>query len=386
MAEVALSLILLVGSSLMVRTLMAMESADLGIRTDRVLTLRVPLSEQRYADAARRVAVIEELLRRIREVPGVVAVGVNTSAHPLGNWPMPVKVDGNDRPDTRTVLVHQISPDYMRVMGIPLREGRMFGEAEVAARQHLALVNQAFARRYFHGRAAVGRVVHIPRLRAAPFSQADDAFRVAGVVGDTVNPGFADEVWPEVYLPYTITGTAHTLAVLAGGEPSALASAVRREVYAVDKDQPVTDIRTIAAALDEWIYARPRFNLVLFSVFAGLGLALAAIGVYGVISNAVAQQTQEIGVRIALGAGFADIAGMVIANGLKLLAGGILLGLAGSLAGARLLVHQVWRVSPFDPASFAVVSVLLLAVGVQACYWPARRAAGVDPITALRNE
>jgi putative ABC transport system permease protein len=385
-AEVALSLILLVGSSLMVRTLMAMESADLGIRTDRVLTMRVPLAEQRYPDAARRVAVIEELLRRIREVPGVVAVGVNTGLHPLGNWPMPVEVDGNDRPDTRTVLVHQISPDYMRVMGIPLREGRMFGEAEVAARQHLALVNQAFARRYCDGEDAVGRVVHIPRLRAAPFSQADDAFQVVGVVRDTVNPGFADDVWPEIYFPYTITGTAHTLAVLAGIEPSALASALRREVYAVDKDQPVTDVRTIAAALDEWIYARPRFNLVLFSVFAALGLALAVIGVYGVISTAVAQQTQEIGVRIALGARFGDIAGMVVGRGLKLLGAGILLGLGGSLAAARLLAQQVWRVSPFDPVSFAVVSLLLLIVGVQACFWPARRAARVDAVTALRYE
>jgi putative ABC transport system permease protein len=385
-AEVALSLILLVGSSLMVRTLMAMESADLGIRTDRVLTMRVPLAEQRYPDAARRVAVIEELLRRIREVPGVVAVGVNTGLHPLGNWPMPVEVDGNDRPDTRTVLVHQISPDYMRVMGIPLREGRMFGEAEVAARQHLALVNQAFARRYCDGGDAVGRVVHIPRLRAAPFSQADDAFQVVGVVRDTVNPGFADDVWPEIYFPYTITGTAHTLAVLAGIEPSALASALRREVYAVDKDQPVTDVRTIAAALDEWIYARPRFNLVLFSVFAALGLALAVIGVYGVISNAVAQRTQEIGVRIALGARFGDIAGMVVGRGLKLLGAGILLGLGGSLAAARLLAQQVWRVSPFDPVSFAVVSLLLLIVGVQACFWPARRAARVDAVTALRYE
>jgi putative ABC transport system permease protein len=385
-AEVALSLMLLVGASLMVRTLMAMESADLGVRTDRVLTMRVPLSEQRYPDAARRVALIGELLRRVREVPGVIGAGVNTGLHPLGNWPMPVEVDGNDRPDTRTVLVHQVDPDYLRVMGIPLLRGRMFGDAELAARQHLALVNEAFVRRYSGGRDPLGRMVQVPRLRGAPFMQTDVAFQVVGVVGDTLNSPFMDVVWPEIYFPYTVVGMADALVVLARVEPAALASAVRSQVYAIDKDQPVTDVRTIAAALDEWVYARPRFNLVLFSAFAGLGLLLAVIGVYGVMSNAVAQQTQEIGVRIALGAGFGDIAGMVLRRGLKLLGGGILLGLGGSLAGARLLAGQVWRLSPFDPVSFAAVSLLLLAVGAQACFWPARRAARVDAVTALREE
>jgi putative ABC transport system permease protein len=385
-AEVALSLMLLVGASLMVRTLLAMQSADFGIRTDRVLTMRVPLSEQRYPDAARRAALLRDLLRRVREVPGVVTAGVNTGIHPFGNWSMPVEVAGSERPDTRPVLVHQIDPDYPRVMGIGLRQGRLLQESEVAARQHVALVNQAFVRRYSDGRDPLGRVVRIPRLRTAPFAETDDSFQIVGVVNDTVNRGFADEVWPEVYFPYTITGRADTLAILSQVEPTALAAAIRSEVYAVDKDQPVTQVRTIAAALEEAFLSRSRFNLVLFSVFAALGLALAVIGVYGVISNAVAQQSHEIGVRIALGAGFGDIAGMVIASGLKLLGGGILLGLAGSLAGARLLAQQVWRVSPFDPMSFAAVSLLLLAVGLQACFWPARRAARVDPVTALRYE
>ena len=385
-AEVALSLMLLVGASLMVRTLFAMQAVDLGIRTDRVLTLRVPLAETRYPDAARRVALFDQLLRGVRGVAGVEAAGLNTGLHPFGNWNMPVQVDGNERPDTRPVLVHQVDPGYTRVMGIGLRQGRSFDESETAARRHLAVVNEAFVRRYSDGRDPVGRVVRIPRLQRPPFSVTDDAFQIVGVLRDTVNRGFADEVWPEVYLPYTITGLADTLVILTRVEPAALTNAVRNEVYAVDKDQPVTQVRTIAAALDESVYARSRFNLVLFSVFAGLGLALAVIGVYGVISNAVAQQTQEIGVRIALGAGFADIAGMVLAKGLKLLAAGILLGLAGSLAGARLLAQQVSRVSPFDPVSFATVSLLLLVVGVQACFWPARRAARVDAVTALRDE
>jgi putative ABC transport system permease protein len=201
-----------------------------------------------------------------------------------------------------------------------------------------------------------------------------------------VNRNFADEVWPELYFPHTITGLAETLAIQTRIDPATLVGAVRNEVYGLDKDQPVTQVRTIAAALEEGVYARPRFSFVLFSVFAGIGLVLATIGVYGVISHAVAQQTREIGVRIALGARFHDIAGMVIGRGLRLVAGGIVLGLAGSVAGARLLAQQVWRVSPFDPVSFAAVSALLLVVGAQACFWPARRAARVDAVTALRIE
>lgn len=385
-AEVALSLMLLVGASLMVRTLLAMQSVDFGIRTDRVLTLRVPLSEQRYPDADRRVALFRELLRRVGELPEVVRAGVNTGIHPFGYWTMPVEVEGSERPDTQPVLVHQTNPEYTQVMGIALVQGRLFQESEVAARHHVALVNQAFVRRHSAGREPLGRVLRLPRLRSAPFAETDDSFRIVGVVQDTVNRGLADEVWPEVYFPYTITGRADTLAVLSQVDPIALAGAIRDVVHAVDKDQPVTQVRTIAAALEEGFFSRSRFNLVLFSVFAALGLALAVIGVYGVISNAVAEQTQEIGVRIALGAGFREIAGMVIANGLKLIVGGILLGLAGSVAGARLLAEQVWRVSPFDPVSFAAVSLLLLVVGLQACFWPARRAARVDPVTALRSE
>jgi putative ABC transport system permease protein len=207
-----------------------------------------------------------------------------------------------------------------------------------------------------------------------------------GVVGDTVNRNFSDEVWPEMYFPHTLIAQANTLAVQTRVDPGALAGAVRNQVYALDKDQPVTGVRTVAAALDESVYARPRFSFVLFGVFAAIGLTLAAIGVYGVISHAVAQQTREIGVRIALGARFRDIAGMVLGKGMRLVATGIVLGLAGSLAGARLLAQQVWRVSPFDPVSFAVVSMVLLLVGVQACFWPARRAAGVDAVKALRTE
>lgn len=383
-AEVALSLMLLVGASLMIRSLFAMQRVELGFQPDRVLTFRTPLPERQYPDAARRIAFFEELVRRVESVPGVQAAAMNTGMHPIGNMTLPVEVVGSTTPNPGRVLIHQISPDYLRVVGIPLRQGRALSRAEVALRQQLALVNETFVRRYLAGGEALGRVVRVPRLREAPFRVADDSFQIVGVVADARNMQLYREVWPEIYVPYTVTGFADRMAVLTEGSPIALAPAIRAQVYSIAKDQPVMDVRTLARALDEWVFAEPRFNLVLFSVFAGLGLALAVIGVYGVISHSVAQQTQEIGVRIALGAGSRAIVRMIVGRGLRLLAIGIVAGLAGSFGTTGLLRGQIPNVSPFDPWLFAGVSVLLLLVGLGACLWPARRAASVDPATALR--
>jgi predicted permease len=377
--EVALSLVLLAGASLMIRTILAMSRMELGFRPERILTLRLPFSQERYPDAARRNAFLDELLRRVTAVPGVVTAAVNVGLHPLGSMGAPVEVVGSTTRDNRRVLIHQIHPDYTRALGIPLLQGRLFTASEVATRQHVAVVNQAFVNRYLADADPLGRLVRIPRLPEEPF-------QIIGIVRDTRNLQLYRDISPELYIPYTIQGVADRLVVLAAGNPASLAPAVRAQVYAIDKDQPVTEVRTLETLLDEWVFARPRFSVVLYSVFAALGLALALIGVYGVMSHAVAQQTQEIGVRIALGAQFRDITGMVLRRGLRLLAIGVALGLAGGLAATRLLRQQIWNVSPFDPLSFAAVSVLLLAAGLAACWWPARRAARVDPITALRYE
>jgi len=243
----------------------------------------------------------------------------------------------------------------------------------------VAVVNESFVKRYFPTSEPLGRLVKVSRLRQQPF-------QIVAVVQDTRNNQLIREVWPEIYVPYTVTGLADRLAVLTSGPPAALAQAIRAQVYSVDKDQPVTEVRTMDAILNEYVFAEPRFNLVLFSVFAALGLTLAVIGVYGVMSHSVVQQIQEIGVRLALGAQLRDIAGMVVWRGLRLLLLGIALGLAASFASTRLLARQIWNVSPVDPLSFTAVSTLLLLVGLLACYWPARRASRVDPMTALRYE
>ncbi|HKR61475.1 MAG TPA: FtsX-like permease family protein, partial [Pyrinomonadaceae bacterium] len=385
-AEVALALMLLVGASLMIRTFLAMQNVELGFRSDRLLTMRIPLSEQQYPDAQRRIAFFKELLGRISALPNVVSAGLNTGLHPLGNMSAPVEVVGSTEQNTQPVLVHQINPDYTKALGIPLIGGRLITEAEMNGKLQLAIVNQSFVRSRLDGRDPLGRVVRIPRLRQAPFTIENDSFQIVGVVKDTLNRGITNEVMSEVYLPFTLLGRADRLAILTQAEPAGMTRAVLAQVYAVDKNQPVTDIRTIETILKESFYAGPRFNLVLFAVFGGLGLTLTIIGVYGVMSNFVAQQTHELGVRMALGASPAKIARMIVKRGAWLLLIGIALGLVGSFFTSHLLSRQLWSISPFDPISFIAVSIILLIVGLQACVWPARRAAHIDPLIALRQE
>lgn len=388
-AEVALSLMLLVGAGLMIRSVLAMQNADLGFRTERVLTMRVPLPEKRYPDRERRVAFFQEVLRRVNATPGVEAVGLNMGLHPLGSMGAPVEVTGVTPPDARAVMIHHTNADYVKAMGIPLVQGRLFTESEVDGNRQLAIVNQSFARTRLNGRDAVGQIVRIPRLTQPPYKIASDSFEIIGVVKDAQNRNLTQELMPEVYLPYTILGFSDRLAVLPQGDPAAITTAVLQQIRAVDAQQPVTNLMTIDRVLQETMYANPQFNLALFSVFAALGLTLAVIGVYGVMSSAVAQQTQEIGIRMALGATPRAVSGMIIKRGLSLLAAGIGIGLLGSLLAARLLKGYAWNLSAldrFDPLIFGVVALLLLLAGLQACWWPARRAARIDPLTALRQE
>jgi ABC-type antimicrobial peptide transport system permease subunit len=226
----------------------------------------------------------------------------------------------------------------------------------------------------------------LPRLKERPFELASDAFEVVGVVHDVANNGLANPVMPEIYLPYSLAGVSNILVVRTSLDPSSLIKAVSSEVYSIDPSQPVANVKALDQVLAEDEFSTPRFNLILLSVFAAIGLVLAIVGVYGVMATAVAQQRQEIGVRMALGASSGSIAGMILTRGSRLLLAGMAIGLVASIIGARLLARQVWNVSPFDPVAFAVVSVVLLAAGLQACVWPALRAGKIDPIIALREE
>jgi putative ABC transport system permease protein len=384
-AEVALSLVLLVVASVMIRTLIAVGRADSGFPTERVLTMRVPLPESRYPDPAKRTAFFLELLTRVSALPGVTAAAVNTGLHPLGNFAAPVEVAGVAPEGAPPVVIHQVSAGYLNAFGIALVSGRPLDDTDVRAARQVALVNEAFARTRLSN-LALERIVRIPRLTQPPFAIADDRFQIVGVVKDRLNRGLTEPVAPEIYLPFTLLGRADRLMALTAGDPARLTRAVVSQVYEIDRNQPVTDVRTVETILQDGAFAGPRFNLVLFAIFAVLGLTLAVIGVYGVMSHAVARQAHEIGVRIALGAEPGRIARMVVAHGSRLLVSGIAIGLGASFIAARMLGGRFVNVPAFDPTSFLAVSVLLLAAGLQACLWPARRASRIDPLLALRQE
>jgi putative ABC transport system permease protein len=384
-AEVALSLMLLAGSSLLIRTFVAMQRLDLGYQPDRFLTMRIPLAPQRYPDASRRVAFFQDLLSRVATVPGVAASALNTGLHPLGNMWTAAEVVGTPA-NSEPVVVHHVNPGYTSTFGIRLAAGRPIDDTDVFDRRAVALVNERFVRARFDGRPALGQIVRLPRLKERPFELANDAFEVVGVVHDVANNGLANPVMPEIYLPYSIAGASNILAVRTTLDPSTLIKSLSSQVYAIDSSQPVANVKTLEALLAEDEFSTPRFNLILLSVFAAIGLVLAVVGVYGVMATAVAQQRQEIGVRMALGASSGSIARMILTRGSRLLVFGMAIGLAGSVIGARLLARQVWNVSPFDPIAFALVSLVLLVAGVQACVWPALRAGRTDPIIALREE
>jgi putative ABC transport system permease protein len=384
--EVALSLMLLVGAGLLIRTALAVEQVDLGFRADRVLTLRVPLPERRYPDRERRVAFFRELLGRVSRLPGVEGVGLNSGMHPVGNLITGVEVTGASQPGPQPAAVHLVSAGYPAALGIRLLHGRVFSESEVDRGLPLAIVNEMFVRTRLDGQPPLGRAIRIPRLAQPPFDVAAETFDVVGVVANTLNRGVTSEVVAEVYLPYSLAGRSDRLAVLARGDAASLTRATLGEVYAIDPEQPAMEVFTLDRALRDFIYAEPRFNVTLFSVFAAIGLVLAVIGIYGVMAASVAQQVHEMGVRLALGAGPGSVFRMVIGRGAWLLGLGILVGIAGSLLSARVLDGYVWRVSTVDPSTIAIVAAVLFAAGLQACVWPARRAAQISPIVALRRD
>ena len=384
--EVALSMMLLIGASLMIRTLLAMRGGDLGARPDRILTLRIPLSNDRYPDASRRVSFLQEVLHRVGTVPGVLAAGINTGLPPIGNWTMPAEITGATQKDGRPVLLDQVDESYAKAMGVSVVSGRFLTEQEVFGRIHSAVVNEAFVLRYFSGAGVIGRIVRLPRLGTAPMNVADTSFQIVGIAKNRINRITSHDTMPEIYIPYSLAGLADRVYVLSSVRPELLDKAVREQVYSVDRGQPVTEDKTLEALLSEYVYSRPRFNLFLFTVFASLGLILALSGVYGVISNSVAQRTREIGIRFALGASLRQIVGMVLGGGAKLVALGVAIGLIGSLASVRILSGLVQNVSTFDPYSFLAVAVLLFGAGLFASFGPARRAARVDPVTVLRND
>ncbi len=388
-AEVALAMILLVSASLVGRTLLRLEQVQVGTRPENVLTMTIPLPDRRYPTREARNAFFFQLLDGARTIPGLKDIALNQSVHPFVYFGSGVVVPGSSVQSKRGVVVSQISDGYPEMVNVRLLQGRLLTSDDIRAAKQLAVVNEKFAKLFFSSGNAIGETVRLPDLHQAPELLPNDSFEIVGVVSDLHNIGLTRETMPEVYIPFTAggyVGLSATLLATASVPVTSLIKPLEAQIHSLDPDQPLMEIRTMRELLDRGGYAEPRFSVFLFGVFAGLGLLLAVLGIYAVINYSVLRQTQEIGVRMALGAHRLSILSMILSAGAKLLGIGAIVGVAGSLALTHLLRAMIWGVSPFDPLSFAAVTAVMFVIGLLACVRPALRAAQIDPMKALRYE
>ena len=389
--ELALTLVLLVGAGLMVRSFLKMYSLDIGIRTDHLMALRMRLPEVKYKNAEERYAFFERLVPRLAAIAGAEAAAITTSVPPQGAGQRKLEIDGrtsgkpvDQLPD---VTVVTISPSFFDAVDVQLRRGRQFREADGAAGSETLIVNEQFARQHFPGEDPIGRRIRF----AAPDTtsgQPAPVWRTVVGLSPDIRHGAPQDLEPRAvaYVPYrqeTPSGAAILIRSHLG--PGAIMNAVRREVQAIDPDQPVFTVQTLDEMLarDRWPF---RVFGSLFAIFAGIALALSAVGLYAVMAYSVTQRTQEIGVRMALGAEGRQVSWMILRRGLVQLAIGLSLGLVGAFFLSKVLRTLLVRITPSDPVTFATITILLIVVAVAACVIPARRATRVDPLVALRNE
>ena len=386
--EVALSVVLLVSASLTVRTFLVLQNMDAGINPERVLAMGVPLPPAKYQTLEQRNRFFLELIDRVKTLPGVEAAAVGL---PFGGNQSPYAIAGQLPDDAKRIAVNLSAADHLRAFGIPLLRGRMFDASEVLRGDRVALVNEAAARLWPAGESPIGSRLRLGILERAPARTIVDTARapevtIVGIVANTRNNGLRAEPAPAVMIPYTVIATlGRPLAVRTAGDPNLLLNPIRAEVRAMDAEQPLGRPITLSEILGQEV-VQPRFTMALFSAFAALGLALAAAGIYSVLSFHVTRRTHELGVRMALGAPRRHVLGLMLTMGGRLVLAGLALGIAASVAATRLLRSQLFGVQPGDLPAYAAVVALLAAVALVACYLPARRAAAVDPMIALRQE
>jgi putative ABC transport system permease protein len=387
-AEVAISLILLIGAGLLINSFVRLSNVDPGFRTDNLLTMQIVLPVQKYPDRARRSVFYTELVQRIEALPGVRSAAV-TNWIPLVRQGDSIGFNIEGRPDpgrgkSPIVVTRVVSPHYFQTMGIRLLQGREFNEQDRSDSPRVIVINETMARRYWPDEDPTGK-----RITPGPADSRnpDDWLTIVGVVNDVRQFELNAEPKPQMYISYIQAGffAPRHLVVSTQVEPRSLASTVRNTVWEIDKDQPVSNISTMEETLSESI-ARQRFSTLLLSIFAAVALALAAVGIYGVMSYSVAQRSSEIGLRMALGAQTSDVLKLVIGQGMRLAIVGVMIGLVATFGLTRLIESLLFGVSATDPLTFIVISLLLTTVALMACWIPARRAAKVDPMVALKYE
>ena len=385
--EVALSLLLLVGAGLLIRSFVSLRTVDLGFNPENILVARVPLPRGQYTTAPEKQRFFRTVLDRIQALPGVVVATETTTLPPYGGIGTDLEIIGKTHTEKWRGIFQLCSEGYFQTLGLRLARGRTFSAAEVNGARKVALVNQTVVTRYFGQEDPIGQRIKLSMLetfREGPV--ADPVFDIIGVMSDAKNQGIEEPVTPEVFVPYTLTGGFERgILVRTQGDPEALINSVRREIWAVDRNVALTLTGSLTGYLRQFSYAGPRFFLLLLGVFASVGLVLVAIGVYSVIAYTVSRQTHEIGIRMALGASHSSVLRMVAVMGLKLVAIGSVLGLLASFAATKVLAAQLANLSRFDPLTLASVVAVMAVVGLAACYFPARRAMRLDPMVALRE-
>lgn len=381
MAEIALALVLLAGGGLLMRTFLNLQHVNAGFEPAHVLTFHTDLPEKRYADDGSFIRFYKNLTARLQALPGVEFVGVSTDVPWTGyDDNSTFEIEGRPANPNESVEAryHFISPDYFRAMGIPLISGRFYALIDDEKSPKVMVVNSALAQKYFPGQSALGRRLDL---------WGNKGVEIVGIVGDVKDTPDASQARPAFYFPdwQSTDRTDRTVVIRAQSNLSTLAGEVRREVFAIDKDLPITKVVPMEE-IGAHAISTARFTMLLVTSFAGLALILAAVGIFGVMSYSVTQRTHEIGIRVALGAQQQDVLSMVVSQGARLAIAGVAIGLIAGLALTRAMTTLLFGVNASDPWTFAGVALVLIAVAVFACYLPARRASRVDPIVALRYE
>jgi putative ABC transport system permease protein len=386
--EVALSIVLLIATGLMVRTLQALEQADIGFNPVNVVYAQLSFPEGPYDTAEEKRAFFRKTLDRVAAIPGAIAVTEATSFPPYSFGWTEVVVPGKTHSGSWGTTFDLCSEGYFQTLNRNLLRGRLLSRSEVESASHVTVINQTFARSYFGNENPIGQ-----RIKFSTFEEyATDwprgaYFEIIGEIADGRNSGLQDAPRPEVYLPYTVTGTGpRGIMVRTGQNSNSILASLRQEIAAVAPDVAVSDAGSIESFLGRWYYAGPRFTLIILGTFGITGLLLVLIGIFSVMAYVVSLQTHEIGIRMVLGAQRNDVLRMVLKKGLALILAGTMAGLVASLAMTRLMASQIWGVSTTDPWTFSAVAAIILAVGLTACLFPARRATQVDPLVALHYE
>ncbi|MCI0567904.1 MAG: ABC transporter permease [Acidobacteria bacterium] len=381
-AQVALSLVLLVGAGLQIRSFLHLMEVDPGFDSTNVLTMGVSLPDTKYTDAERQTAFIQQALENLKALPGVKSAAA-VSTVPLGDSDLiySLVVEGRTVPKGQEPSAnwYSVSPDYFQTLRIALVRGRVFTEHDDSTAKRVAVINESLARRIFPGEDPIGR-----QIRMGINSQA--VREIVGIVKDVKHYALESRFTMQMYEPYRQqTRDSMVFLLRTDTDPASLTSAARRAIFSLDKEQPVSEARTLEELVSASASQR-RFNTLLIGFFAVVALVLAAVGIYGVVAYSVAQRTHEIGVRMALGAQKRDVFSLVLRQGMVLVVTGVILGLAGAMALTRLISQLLFNVSALDAATFLSTPLLLAAVALLACYLPARRASRVDPMVALRYE